>query len=178
MMEAMHSTPKYQSIQELNGIAAQFLLITQYENSEQSQQLAAALHSDQAVTALSLPSQHDDALARLMNQVEALLQQQKAGIHVVICGDEAFVWMVQQCCIRSGCLKEELSLIVDQSTQQQSYKKVYCVHCGQTQHSAEQDICLCRFCKVELMIRSHFSERLGAYMGVCANAHQPKGGML
>lgn len=175
MMEVMHSTPQYQNIHSLNWTAPKYLLVMQHADSAQSQQLAEHMLSKYPVEQLHLKSQQDEGFASLLNELESRLQQHTAGLHSIVCGDESFIWMVQQCLVRNGCLKEEMSLLLDQSLEQKPYKKVYCVHCGQVQKTAETELCQCTHCKVELLIRSHFSERLGAYMGVCANPHQPMG---
>jgi hypothetical protein len=33
--------------------------------------------------------------------------------------------------------------------------------------------CSCRHCGVKLFVREHFSQRLGAYMGVCLDPDRP-----
>ncbi|WP_180114097.1 dimethylamine monooxygenase subunit DmmA family protein [Acinetobacter sp. YH12063] len=175
MMEAMHSTPKYQSLDALNWNAPAFLVLTQSADSALAQQLELRLQPHQKLQVLSLPDAADESFAHFCNQVQASLQQAKAGMHTVICGDESFMWMMQQCAVRSGSLKEEISLLLEGGIRQAQMKKVYCVHCGHTQKTSADDFCACANCQVELLIRSHFSERLGAYMGVCANAHQPMG---
>lgn len=174
MMEAMNSTPKYQHIEALQSKATKYLLLMQHTNNLIEQQLAERLLSHQQMKVISLTAQHDDALAQLLNSITDELKQLKAGIHTVICGDESFLWMVQQCVVQSGCLKEEISLVLDGSVQPK-IKNIYCVHCGHLQKTVADDYCTCEHCHVELMIRSHFSERLGAYMGVCANVHQSVG---
>jgi hypothetical protein len=175
MMEAMHSTPKYQSLDALNWNAPAFLVLTQSINSALAQQLKLRLQSHQQLQVFSLPDAADESFADFCNQVQVTLQQANAGVHTVICGDESFVWMMQQCAVRSGSLKEEISLLLEGGTRHTQMKKVYCVHCGHMQKTSADDFCACTGCQVELLIRSHFSERLGAYMGVCANAHQPMG---
>ena len=174
MMEAMNSTPKYQNIDALHSKAAKYLLLTQHANTLIEQQLAERLLPHQQMKVISLAAPHDDAFAQLLNRITDELKQEKAGIHTVICGDESFLWMVQQCVVQSGCLKAEMSLLLD-GLVQPKIKNIYCVHCGHLQKTAEDNHCACEHCHVELMIRSHFSERLGAYMGVCANAHQSVG---
>lgn len=175
MMEAMHSTPKYQSLDALNWNATVFLLLAQSVDSALAQQLKQRLQPHQQLQVFSLLDAADESFAHFCNQVQASLQQANAGVHTVICGDESFIWMMQQCVVRSGSLKEEVSLLLECGTDLPQIKKVYCVHCGHTQKTSADDFCACANCQVELLIRSHFSERLGAYMGVCANAHQPIG---
>ena len=174
MMQAMNSTPKYHNIEALHIKATKLLLLMQHTNKQLHQQLVGGLLPHQQMKVMSLTTSNDDALAQLLNSITDELKQEKAGIHIIISGDESFLWMVQQCVVQSGCLKEELSLVLDGSVEPK-IKNIYCVHCGHLQKTVADDYCACEHCHVELMIRSHFSERLGAYMGVCANVHQSVG---
>ncbi|MGQ2387595.1 MULTISPECIES: dimethylamine monooxygenase subunit DmmA family protein [Acinetobacter] len=175
MMEAMHSTPRYQTVETLHWNAPKYVMVLQHAASAVTQQLTKMSKQHPQTVQLMLDSQQDQALAGLLHELETVLQQEKAGVRAVVCGDESFVWTVQQCLVGTGCLDEEISLIADSSSLQNPRKKVYCVHCGHIQHTVKDELCSCEQCQVELLIRSHFSERLGAYMGVCANAHQPMG---
>lgn len=174
MMEAINSTPKYQNIEALYSKPTKYLLLMQHASTLLEQQLAERFLPHQQMKVISLAAPNDDAFAQLLNSITDELKQEKAGIHTVIYGDESFLWMVQRCVVQSGCLKEEISLILDESVQPK-IKNIYCVHCGHLQRTTEDDHCVCEHCHVALMIRSHFSERLGAYMGVCTNMNQSVG---
>jgi hypothetical protein len=50
------------------------------------------------------------------------------------------------------------------------------VHCGLSQPGTTHDSLHCSGCRVLLEVREHFSRRLGAYIGVCANPDQPYAG--
>jgi hypothetical protein len=50
------------------------------------------------------------------------------------------------------------------------------VHCGLSQPGTTHDSLQCSGCRVLLEVREHFSRRLGAYIGVCANPDQPYAG--
>jgi DNA-directed RNA polymerase subunit RPC12/RpoP len=50
---------------------------------------------------------------------------------------------------------------------------VYCVHCAQAHDYGADDEVTCMHCGVRLAVRGHFSERLGAWLGVCADADHP-----
>ncbi|WOE32457.1 MULTISPECIES: dimethylamine monooxygenase subunit DmmA family protein [unclassified Acinetobacter] len=175
-MEIMHSTPKYLSLDTFHLNVPTYILVLENATSPYAQQLFQQLKVQQCREVFTLDNQRkDDALANLLNQLQDRLCLEYAGIHIVVCGTEAFIWEIQQCLIYHGCLKEEMSLLLDLTEPKQNVKKIYCVHCGRTQHTTAVEYCTCQHCNLNLLIRSHFSERLGAYMGVCANVQQSQG---
>ena len=52
-------------------------------------------------------------------------------------------------------------------------RRLYCVHCGHFQDIGSEGECTCGQCRVKLFVREHFSQRLGAYMGVCIDPDSP-----
>ncbi|MOA57558.1 hypothetical protein D3C78_1817610 [compost metagenome] len=52
-------------------------------------------------------------------------------------------------------------------------RRVFCVHCANCQPAGAAAHLTCAHCGVVLEVRRHFSQRLGAYLGVCADADQP-----
>ncbi len=49
-------------------------------------------------------------------------------------------------------------------------RRVQCIHCkGMTEDVAEE-IVSCMYCGLKLLVRDHFSRRLGAFMGVRVDA--------
>lgn len=101
-------------------------------------------------------------------RVLTLLSTAPVGSRVYVCGDEAFAWRIYRLARNSGLLAEEIELIKTGSR-----RELYCVHCATLQTiGSEQDVA-CRHCGVQLLVREHFSRRLGAYMGVCLNPDQP-----
>lgn len=160
MQDAMLSTPSYRQIQELQPVHGQYLLILQHDHSPEAQHLA-----DQFAACSILLASSDTFSDELKDQ----LQQAHAGVHAVVCGDEIFLWQMVQNLVAQGLMQDEIELVQTQP----ELKKVYCVHCGETQTTTAEEFCSCEHCGVYLLIRSHFSQRLGAYMGVCANPDQP-----
>ncbi|OAL83111.1 dimethylamine monooxygenase subunit DmmA family protein [Acinetobacter terrae] len=175
MQDAMLSTPIYQELCDLSVSASRHLLILQDGISEEGQQFI-ELQQHSQVYQLNLDSgQPDQALQHLLHQMSAFLQQQRAGLNVVIYGDEYFLWQVYPALKKYGFLKEEIHLVISRTLSTPNLKQVYCVHCGHIQKTCWEDFCHCEQCNVHLLIRRHFSERLGAYMGVCADAQHPMG---
>ncbi|MHA3048117.1 dimethylamine monooxygenase subunit DmmA family protein [Acinetobacter sp. ANC 4639] len=160
MQEVMRSTPSYRQAQELKPVHGQYLLILQQANTLEAQHLADQFAAFPTLLATS---------EAFLDELTAQLQQARAGLHVVVCGDEIFLWQVTQSLMAQGLMKDEIELIQTQP----ELKKVYCVHCGELQTTTAEDFYSCEHCGVYLLVRTHFSERLGAYMGVCANPDQP-----
>ena len=169
MQPAMQSTPCYASV--LNDIpqATQHLIILQDQDSAIAQQL---LLQYQSVTALEcLAARHQQFDADLKKELTDILEDLHTGLHVVVCGDEVFLWHSAQHLLAHGLILDEMQMIKTATTA----KQIYCVHCFHLFSSSADEYCDCPQCATHLLIRSHFSERLGAYMGVCANAEELKG---
>ena len=168
MTEDMLSTPHYATWQDLPAQCSQVLMITEH-----------GIVRDQTHIAAQTPVQHLEAPfnAHDPHWIATLkwhLVQAKAGLHVVVYGREPFLWHIFKQVSAYGLLEEEISLIL---SAEDTLTPVYCVHCGHQFVSTQSDFSPCPSCEVHLLIRRHFSQRLGAYMGVCANALAPKGGV-
>ena len=173
MPDPMNSTPMYKNFTDICTVAKSYLIVMQQPDPEQIQQLFAQLNPDLSYQLLHLKSSDDDEMSELLNDITQLVFQAKAGMHSIVVGDESFLWVVHQCLNRMGVMADEISMILEST--QQPLKTIYCVHCGTLQQTFEIEFCHCEHCQVYLLIRSHFSQRLGAYMGVCANPHQKLG---
>ena len=99
------------------------------------------------------------------------LQKAPVGSHLVLCGDERFIWSCWSVANQAGWLNDEMTLLKTEHV-----RNLYCVHCGQIQPITTQAEVICQACQVKLFVRDHFSQRVGAYMGVCLDANQPYGG--
>ncbi|MNN82432.1 hypothetical protein D3C81_1993680 [compost metagenome] len=95
------------------------------------------------------------------------------GSHLYIMGDEAFVWRIHAQARAAGLEDDE----IDITHATVGPRQVYCVHCGLTQACGPQPAMTCERCEVGLEVRQHFSQRLGAYLGVCSNPDQPCAGV-
>lgn len=97
-----------------------------------------------------------------------LLSSAPVGSRLYVCGDEAFAWRIYRLARNAGLLAEEIELV-----RAGSQRELYCVHCATVQTIGEEQEATCCNCGVHLLVREHFSRRLGAYMGVCLNPDQP-----
>lgn len=109
----------------------------------------------------------------LQAAITALLADAHAGIHVYVFGAEPFLWDVRRLVVGDcGLVASELTLIRPPSFTQ---KRIYCVHCSTLQTHLQTQPIHCIYCGVALGVRLHFSQRLGAYLGVCLDADRPYG---
>lgn len=131
------------------------LLVTQYRDAGPAEQLALGDFAD--VQAL-----HRAVLARL--------ELARCGLRLELRGDEAFIWPLQALARAAGLDAEEIVL-----SHVPGQRQVFCVHCARCQPASAATAMTCAHCGVQLEVRRHFSQRLGAYLGVCADADQPYG---
>lgn len=173
MSNTMHSTPTYQDYRDIRIFASSYLIVLEREDDVVLEQIRGHLGEATPYQLLIQLSADEYGLEAVLYALTQYLSQAKAGVHSIVVGNETFIWKIQRSLTQLGCLKEEFTQILHADGQPK--KQVYCVHCGHQQITQEKEYCTCEQCKVLLMIRTHFSQRLGAYMGVCANAHQPMG---
>lgn len=148
------------------------LLVVQDGGLEEAARLYGQLTADgRAVERVALRGEQSVGgdFDRLQVRVLDLLSAAPVGTRLYVCGDESFLWRVQRLARGSGLLGEEIELV-----KVGSRRELYCVHCaGMQSIGAEQETTCCH-CGVRLMVREHFSQRLGAYMGVCLNPDRPR----
>jgi DNA-directed RNA polymerase subunit RPC12/RpoP len=109
-------------------------------------------------------SREDDLATELIDT----LAHCSPGTRLYLAGDEAFIWRMQRLARAAGVDREEVS-----ATAIGALRTVYCVHCAQAHDYGADDEVTCMHCGVRLAVRGHFSERLGAWLGVCADADHP-----
>lgn len=156
----LHSLPTYRQPQPRDA-ARQHLLVIQ--SAAACPNVAAQLEQPRVLNAETC-----DFDARL----EAALGQCCVGSHLYIAGDERFLWRIHARARRAGLQDDEIDMTLSVS----GLRTIYCVHCGLSQHGTHDASLQCNGCRVLLEIREHFSRRLGAYIGVCANPDQPYAG--
>ncbi len=153
------SVPRYAAADAFRPVAVQ-VLVTQQE-AHRTPSVPATVHH------LALPDHQDEASLEVA--LAALLSTAQVGLHLTLDGDEAFIWALRPVAREAGLLAEEITLRCTGGDR----RLLFCVHCATRQAGTGADVQNCRHCGVLLEVRRHFSERLGAYLGVCADADQP-----
>ncbi len=171
--EVMHSTPVYQSVAEVAASGARHLLVSQAMNLNEATELYRKLSADGTPPQhLFLDEKHgyggERALECLAIRLRSLLSSAAVGTRLYVCGDESFLWQVHRIACAGGLQSNEITMI--RSGQR---RDLYCVHCSTHQKIGHQEQVRCSGCGVQLLVREHFSRRLGAYMGVCSDPEQP-----
>ena len=52
-------------------------------------------------------------------------------------------------------------------------RRVFCIHCQASNENVKTNVAKCTGCGRHLLVRDHYSRRLGAYMGVMVDAEAP-----
>lgn len=110
------------------------------------------------------------AQAPLEQRLRALLRAAPVGTRLYLCGDESFIWQCCEVARQAGLQGEEVELF-----RLGARRRLYCVHCFTLQDIAADAEVACACCGVRLLVRAHFSQRLGAYMGVCLDPNNLRG---
>ena len=102
----------------------------------------------------------------LLVRLDNLLEQGQMGLSLAVIGSEAFIGRVVQLAQSHGIDYDSI-----QTEQANSLaRRVQCVHCKGMMERVTTSIVVCPHCKLNLFVRDHYSRRLGAFQGVCANA--------
>lgn len=157
------SLPRYPS-QAPTRQPARYLLVTQ---SDPAEPFAGLAGPSAALTHLALPRL--GSLQALQQALAAQLAASHVGVRLELYGDEAFLWALRGIATDAGLLDEEIGLHLEHQDQ----RNIFCVHCSRVQPGSAGEQHECCACGVVLEVRRHFSRRLGAYLGVCADADQP-----
>jgi len=107
----------------------------------------------------------DTAMVRL----RGILQTATMGTRIYAAGTEPFVGSV---------IREAAAFGVDPQSiftehRGSARRRVQCVHCkGMTENVTASPV-VCSHCGLNLFVRDHYSNRLGAFQGVCIDAENP-----
>lgn len=181
MQSQITSRPRYSEL-VAEDTAGAHLLIVEGEALAAGQMavLAAAFAPVAARLQTWLVSAPETALApgrvRKLQTVEeavAALETLDAGFGVAdrlyLRGTEPFMWSLATAAGRAGLSPTQIRMQHAGSLK----RRVWCTHCHQTTENVTTNIATCAGCGRELLVRDHFSRRLGAFMGVMVDAEAP-----
>ena len=117
----------------------------------------------------SLPVSHYESEAALLRGLRDLLELSRMGLRLYAVGPEAFLWAVDRIAADYGFGKGEVAKFLAGSLA----RKVYCSHCKTMSDGIVANLHRCPGCGTMLLVRDHFSRRLGAFMGVKVDAEEP-----
>lgn len=112
---------------------------------------------------------HFPTLQTAMTRFDTVLSQARMGLRVYAAGTEPVLGAVVQKCIGSGIDHNSVRTEHVGSTM----RRVQCVHCKGFIENVTTNPVTCTHCGLPLLVRDHYSRRLGAFMGVRIDAEAP-----
>ena len=105
----------------------------------------------------------------LLAAFRPLLEGSLMGTRLYVAGPESFIGTAMQLALEFNLNKDEIRAEECGTLA----RRVHCIHCREVTEDVKTNIVACRGCGLHLLVRDHYSRRLGAYMGVMADAEAP-----
>ena len=105
----------------------------------------------------------------LFSALDAALAEATMGTRLYAAGTEGFVGRVIKLGVEHGI--DHRSMVTEHRGS--LARRVQCVHCKWFTENVTTSIFECSHCANLLLVRDHYSRRLAAFQGVCANAEDP-----
>ncbi|VVQ35430.1 hypothetical protein PS943_04320 [Pseudomonas fluorescens] len=163
------SVPLY-STAVINRYATRHVFVSDSTDNDALNRIMLEVGAEADLVSLSTGATGTPDEGELLQALFNVLRDARIGIHLYVFGDESFIWTLHAFALAQGLSNEEITLGHSGS---RTHQLIYCVHCADLQTQPVQHTVTCRNCGVELEVRTHFSRRLGAYLGVCLNADKP-----
>lgn len=105
----------------------------------------------------------------LLSRFNALLLSARMGTQLYLTGTEGFIGQLTQVAMDAGISHRSI-----QAEHRGSWvRQVQCVHCKGITEGVTSNIVACGHCGKHLLVRDHYSRRIGAFMGVMVDAEEP-----
>ena len=105
----------------------------------------------------------------LLNRLRVTLQTAAMGTRLYIAGTEGFIGEAMQVALDAGI--DFNSILTEHRGS--SARRVQCVHCKGITEEVTTSPFTCSHCGLPLLVRDHYSRRLGAFQGVNVDAEEP-----
>ena len=105
----------------------------------------------------------------LLNRLNVMLGQAKMGTRIYIAGTEGFIGQAMQLALNHGV--DHASLHCEHRGS--AARRVQCVHCKGITDNVRTSPFACSHCGLPLLVRDHYSRRIGAFQGVNIDAEEP-----
>lgn len=109
------------------------------------------------------------SIATLLVRLNANLANATMGTRLYATGTEGFIGQVMQLALAHDI--DHRSVLTEHRGSRA--RRVQCVHCKGITEGVTTSIAACAHCGLGLLVRDHYSRRLGAFMGVAADAEAP-----
>ena len=140
---------------------ADILYVASGSRAEDHDRKLAALGADTFWLAPTIPV--------LLNRFHVMLGQAHMGTRIYLAGTEGFIGQAQQVAMNHGVDPASINAEHRGSTA----RRVQCVHCKGITENVTSSPFTCSACGLSLLVRDHYSRRLGAFQGVCIDAEEP-----
>jgi hypothetical protein len=105
-------------------------------------------------------------IATLLFRLDGMLSTATMGTRLHAAGTEGFIGQIIQLGLAHGI--DHRSILAEHRGS--LARRVQCVHCKGVTENVTTNIARCVHCGVSMLVRDHYSRRLGAFMGVSADA--------
>ena len=105
----------------------------------------------------------------LLNRLNVMLGQARMGTRVYFAGTEGFIGQAMQVALNHGMDHASIHCEHRGSTA----RRVQCVHCKGVTDNVTTSPYICTHCGLSLLVRDHYSRRIGAFQGVNIDAEEP-----
>ena len=112
---------------------------------------------------------HAPTLQPLLFRLRACLDLARMGTRLYIAGTEGFIGQIMQVAMEYGIDYHSIQTEHRGSTA----RRVQCVHCKGITDNVTTSPFACTHCGLPLLVRDHYSRRLGAFQGVNIDAEEP-----
>ncbi len=109
------------------------------------------------------------ASAAAIAALRSELEMARMGTQVYVAGTEDFIAQAVQAALEAGL---ELGAIGAEHRGSLE-RRVQCVHCKAITERVTTQPVTCSGCGLVLLVRDHYSRRIGAFQGVCIDAEEP-----
>lgn len=108
-------------------------------------------------------------LPTLLTRLRATLSSATMGTRLYVAGTEGFIGLAMQVAMELGV--DPASIITEHRGS--LARRVQCVHCKGITENVTASPCRCEHCGLALLVRDHYSRRIGAFQGVNIDAEAP-----
>jgi len=105
----------------------------------------------------------------LLNRFNVMLGQARMGARIYVSGTEGFIGQAIQLAMNHGV--DHASVHAEHRGS--AARRVQCVHCKGITDNVKTSPFTCSHCGLSLLVRDHYSRRIGAFQGVCIDAEEP-----
>jgi ferredoxin-NADP reductase len=109
------------------------------------------------------------SLETAMFRLRGALSTATMGTRLYASGTEPFIGSVLQTALDHGI--DHNSVMTEHRGS--AHRRVQCVHCKGFTENVTTNPVVCAHCGLNLLVRDHYSRRLGAFQGVCIDAEVP-----